>query len=69
MDLREEFEHHADECRRMAAGTMEARTKSTWNQMADRWAVAAKNQAQADEQAALWKRLVPRDYRSESPIA
>ena len=51
MNLREEFENHAAECRRMAAASQEPRTKATWAQMASRWAKAAMNQAKSDEQA------------------
>jgi hypothetical protein len=53
MDLREEFQHHADECRRMAAGTMDAQSRATWMQMANRWSVAAQNQRKVDEHAVV----------------
>ena len=36
MDLRYEFQKHADECRRMAVATKDAKSKATWNEMAER---------------------------------
>jgi hypothetical protein len=37
MDIIEEFQKHADECRRMARATRDFETKGTWNRMAERW--------------------------------
>ena len=51
MDLRREFQEHADECRRMAAATKDPKSKLTWNEMADRWSAAANAQAKMEEQA------------------
>ena len=35
MDLREEFQRHADECLRMATETKDKLSKATWTQMAN----------------------------------
>jgi hypothetical protein len=51
MDLRAEFQQHANECRRMAAATKEPRSKATWTELATRWEVAAQNQTKAEQQA------------------
>src|SRR5215216_2188805 len=56
MDLREEFQHHADECFRMAAETKDRLSKATWMQMANRWAIAAQNQGKLDEHAVVLRR-------------
>ena len=37
MDIIEEFQKHADECRRMARGTRDFQAKVVWNRMAERW--------------------------------
>ena len=37
MDIIEEFQKHADECRRMARATRDFETKVVWNRMAERW--------------------------------
>jgi hypothetical protein len=52
-DLCAEFRNHEQECRRMAASTKDPRTKSTWNEMADRWSRAAENHREAEKQALL----------------
>ena len=57
MDLREEFQHHADECLRMAAETKDRLSKATWTQMANRWAAAAENQSRADQQAVVQRHV------------
>ena len=56
MDLREEFQQHAKECRRMAAATKEPRSKATWTELAKRWEIAAENQAKAEDVAVQVRR-------------
>jgi hypothetical protein len=56
MNLRDEFQQHANECRRMAAATKEPRSKATWTELAKRWEVAAQNQAKAEEVAVQLRR-------------
>jgi len=56
MDLRHEFQKHADECRRMAVATKDLKSKATWNEMAERWAKAAQTQAQVEQQAFALRR-------------
>jgi hypothetical protein len=51
MDLCTEFRNHERECRRMAAQTKDPRTKAIWKEMAERWAMAAENQACAEKTA------------------
>jgi hypothetical protein len=43
MNVLEEFEAHANECRRMARATRDLESKSTWNRMAERWVRLAEN--------------------------
>ena len=56
MDLWTEFKNHERECRRMASGTKDPKTKATWNEMADRWLRAAENQSAAEKHAREQKR-------------
>ena len=56
MDLWTEFKNHERECRRMASGTKDPKTKATWNEMAERWLRAAENQTGAEKQARTLKR-------------
>jgi hypothetical protein len=37
MDIIEEFQKHADECRRMTRFTRDLASKVMWNGMAERW--------------------------------
>ena len=37
MDIIEEFQKHADECRRMARSTRDFQSRAVWTRMADRW--------------------------------
>ena len=43
MNVLEEFEAHANECRRMARSTRDLESKATWNRMAERWVRLAEN--------------------------
>jgi hypothetical protein len=56
MDLRREFQAHADECHQMAIATRDIKSKATWKEMAERWARAAKHQAEMEEQARTVRR-------------
>jgi hypothetical protein len=52
MNILEEFEAHANECRRMARSTRDLESKATWNRMAERWLRLAENHRAAANRAA-----------------
>ena len=56
MHLCEEFQKHADECRRTARITKDSATKAIWNAMADRWAKAAQIHSHSEQQVEAARR-------------
>jgi hypothetical protein len=52
MNVLEEFEAHASECRRMARATRDLESRATWNRMAERWVRLAENHRAAHQSAA-----------------
>ena len=61
MDITEEFQKHADECRRMARFTRDLQSKVMWNRMAERWGDLV-----ATEQAKTRQRAEARTKRAQS---
>src|SRR5215210_509833 len=51
MDLCNEFQNYADECGRIAAASNDPNARAAWQELAERWARAAKTQMQAERQA------------------
>ena len=52
MDIIDEFQKHADECRRMARATRDFQSKAAWTRMAERWqSLLAAEQGRARQRA------------------
>ena len=67
MNVLEEFEAHANECRRMARSTRDLESKATWNRMAERWVRLAENH-RAAQSAAEGRQPRPVHDRYDRPI-
>jgi hypothetical protein len=55
-----EFRRHAAECSRMARTTLDRTAKTTWKNLAERWAAAAKLAEQSECAVAVVKSKAPR---------
>ena len=56
MHLCEEFQKHADDCRRTAKTIKDPALKATWSAMAERWARAAQIQSREEQQVEIMRR-------------
>jgi len=67
MDVVQEFQKHANECRRMSRFTSDRQSKAMWNRMAERWLVLMIKEKERVTQHSERRAAIPTRLAHRSP--